>query len=114
MSGFQRALLLADLPVGRARRVMLDGVPVAVVNTAEGVFAIADRCSHADVALSDGDVEGCTVECWLHGSAFDLRTGVPLSLPATLPVATYAVRVVGEGPETVIEVDPTAQNEGRA
>jgi 3-phenylpropionate/trans-cinnamate dioxygenase ferredoxin subunit len=114
VSGFQHALLLADLPVGRARRVMVAGVPVAVVNTTEGVFAIADRCSHADVALSDGDVEGCTIECWLHGSAFDLRSGAPLSLPATVPVATYAVRIVGDGPATAIEVDPTAQNEGRA
>ena len=53
-------------------------------------------CSHASVALSEGDYEisdGCTVECWLHGSRFDLRTGKPTGLPATEPVATFPVDV---------------------
>ena len=73
----------------------------------EFLFAIEDRCSHADVALSEGDVDGCTIECWLHGSAFDLRTGVPLSLPATVPVTVYPARVVGDGMTAVVEIDPT-------
>ena len=86
---------------------MVDGIAMAVVRTGEGVFAINDRCSHADVALSEGEVDGCAIECWLHGSAFDLRTGVPLSLPAIVPVATYPVRVTGEGAAAVVEIDPT-------
>ncbi len=57
------------------------------------VFAIQDQCSHAAVALSEGEVDDCTVECWLHGSRFDLRTGKPTGLPATEPVATFPVDV---------------------
>lgn len=104
-----RACSVADLPEIGAIRVDLDGVAVAVVNTREGVFAIEDRCSHADVALSEGDVEGCTIECWLHGSQFDLRTGEPLSLPANKPVPVYPVNVRGDGStaDVYIEIPET-------
>lgn len=98
---------LTDFPKDQARRVFVDGMAVAVVRTDEGVFAIADRCSHADVSLAEGDVEGCTIECWLHGSAFDLRTGAALSLPAFEPVATYRVTVEGDGDDAQILIDPT-------
>jgi 3-phenylpropionate/trans-cinnamate dioxygenase ferredoxin subunit len=98
---------LDELPSGRARRFVVEGTAVAVVRTEEGVFAIADRCSHADVALSEGEVEGCSIECWLHGSAFDLRTGQALTPPAALPVATFAVRVDSDAPDAAVEVDPT-------
>nr|WP_279579325.1 non-heme iron oxygenase ferredoxin subunit [Fodinicola feengrottensis] len=50
-------------------------------------------CSHAEVPLSEGDVEGCTIECWLHGSQFDLRTGKPTGPPATEAVPTYETRI---------------------
>ncbi len=60
------------------------------------VFAIHDECSHAQIALSEGDVEDCTLECWLHGSRFDLRTGQPTGLPATVPVPIYPVRIDGD------------------
>jgi 3-phenylpropionate/trans-cinnamate dioxygenase ferredoxin subunit len=60
------------------------------------------------VPLSDGDVEDCTVECWLHGSRFDLRTGKPTGLPATVPVPVYAVRV--EGDDVLVSLDPSLTN----
>lgn len=100
-----RACSLADLPAIGAIRVAVGEWSVAVVNTDEGVFAIEDRCSHADVALSEGEVEGCTIECWLHGSQFDLRTGEPLSLPANKPVPTFPVVVQGDGPTADIYID---------
>jgi 3-phenylpropionate/trans-cinnamate dioxygenase ferredoxin subunit len=103
---FLLAAPLADLPLGQATRLTVDGVVMAVVHTDEGVFAVNDRCSHADVSLSEGEVDGCTLECWLHGSAFDLRTGEPLTPPAIKPVATYPVRVIGDGPEAIVEIDP--------
>ena len=71
----------------------VDGQDVALARHGEEVFAVEDMCSHANVALSEGDVEDCTVECWLHGSRFDLRTGKPTGLPATEPVATFPVDV---------------------
>ena len=107
MSALQQVCLLGDLALDRPMRVMVEGAPIAVVRTSEGVFAISDRCSHADVALSDGEVDGCAIECWLHGSAFDLRTGVPLSLPAIVPVPTFAVRIDGDDDSAPVLVDPT-------
>ena len=57
------------------------------------VYAIRDVCSHAEVPLSEGEIDGCTLECWLHGSRFDLRTGAPTGLPATEPVPVYPVEI---------------------
>ncbi|MGZ6958051.1 MAG: non-heme iron oxygenase ferredoxin subunit, partial [Acidimicrobiia bacterium] len=82
-----RACALSDLPEEGAVRVVLDGIPVCVARSGGEVFAINDVCSHADVSLSEGDVEDGHIECWLHGSTFDLRTGKPTALPATKPVA---------------------------
>jgi 3-phenylpropionate/trans-cinnamate dioxygenase ferredoxin subunit len=104
----QEACLLTDLEPGTALRVELEGpagpVDVAVVRTAEGaVHAVSDICSHGQVSLSDGEVEGATVECWLHGSRFDLVTGEPLALPATRPVPVYPVTLDGE--RVLVDVD---------
>ena len=88
---------VADIPEGGALRVLVGDQPVAVATCDGEVYAILDICSHADVPLSEGEVSDCAIECWLHGSAFDLRTGVPLSLPATVPVPVFAVEVQGEG-----------------
>ncbi|GLW69451.1 (2Fe-2S)-binding protein [Kitasatospora phosalacinea] len=85
------------------KKVELNGVPVAIVRTEEGVFAINDTCSHANVSLSEGEVEDCMIECWLHGSSFDLRTGKPSGLPATRPVAVYPVKI--EGDDVLVSVN---------
>jgi 3-phenylpropionate/trans-cinnamate dioxygenase ferredoxin component len=88
----------AQLPAPRGvLRVELEGEPVAIICSDGGSFsAISDVCSHAEVALSDGDIDGNTVECWLHGSRFDLRTGKPLGPPATRAVPVYALKVDGD------------------
>lgn len=93
MGEFHRVCSTGDVPDGEAVHVDIGETPVAVVNTEGEFFAIYDVCSHEEVALSDGDIDGCTLECWLHGSRFDLRTGKPTGLPATKPVPVYAVRV---------------------
>ena len=98
----QLACRTGDVAVAAALRRELEGpdgavVPVAVVRDSDGGWhALADRCSHGDVALSEGEVDGCAVECWGHGSKFDLCTGHPVNLPATEPVAVYPVTVDGE------------------
>ncbi|MGH8888467.1 MAG: non-heme iron oxygenase ferredoxin subunit [Acidothermaceae bacterium] len=98
MTGPVRVCSVADLPAaGGVRRVDVDGDPVAIVVTADGLFAIDDICSHDEVSLSDGDVEGNTVECWLHGSKFDVRTGAALCLPARKPVAVFDITIEGDG-----------------
>jgi 3-phenylpropionate/trans-cinnamate dioxygenase ferredoxin subunit len=90
---FTPVCTLDDLSPSTPRQVVVDGVPVSVVRVGDEVFAINDVCSHGAVSLSEGEVDDCTVECWLHGSRFDLRTGAALSLPATEPVAVYPVKV---------------------
>lgn len=94
--GFVRAAALSELEEDTPVRVELGGVPVSVVHTDGEVFAINDICSHANVSLSEGEVEDCTIECWLHGSRFDLRTGKPSGLPATRPVPVYPVKIEGD------------------
>jgi len=87
---------LDDLEPGTARRFDVGALRVAIVRIDGDVYAIGDRCTHADVSLGEGEVdsEARTVECWKHGSQFDLRTGAPLSLPATKPTPTYEAKVV--------------------
>lgn len=81
-----------------ARRVEVEGRWVAIVRIGDRVHAIGDRCSHADFALSEGEVseDDCTIECPKHGALFSLESGEPLSLPATTPVPVYDVRVEGD------------------
>jgi 3-phenylpropionate/trans-cinnamate dioxygenase ferredoxin subunit len=96
VADFHRACAAADVEDGTAIRVMLDGVPVAIVRSDGEVYAIHDVCSHANVALSEGEIEDQTIECWLHGSRFDLVTGRPTGLPATKPVPVYPVKIDGD------------------
>ncbi|WP_374983605.1 non-heme iron oxygenase ferredoxin subunit [Streptomyces fradiae] len=93
---FVRVCGLSELAEDTPKRVEIDGTPVSVVLTEGEVFAIHDICSHANVSLSEGEVDGCAIECWLHGSSFDLRTGKPSGLPATRPVPVYPVKTEGD------------------
>ena len=98
-----RACALSDLADDSALRVELAGRPVCVAKSDGEVFAVLDVCSHADVALSEGDVEDGKIECWLHGSLFDLRTGKPTGLPAVRPVPTFPVTV--EGDDVLVQME---------
>ena len=83
-----------ELIDGEARRFDVERHRLFVVRIGQDVYVIGDTCSHADVSLSGGEVEDCAIECPKHGSAFDLRTGAALSLPAVRPVPTYEASVV--------------------
>jgi 3-phenylpropionate/trans-cinnamate dioxygenase ferredoxin subunit len=83
-----------DIQVKQALRVLIDDYPVVIVRDSDGeIHALGDTCSHADISLSEGDVEGCAIECWGHGSQFDLRSGQPLQLPAYEPVPVFALEI---------------------
>ena len=90
---YVRVCSLDEIPADTPLGVLAGDLEVAIARDGDEIFAIQDQCSHAAIALSEGDVEDCTVECWLHGSRFDLRTGKPTGLPATEPVATFPVEV---------------------
>jgi 3-phenylpropionate/trans-cinnamate dioxygenase ferredoxin subunit len=100
---FVRACALSELTDSTPMRVEVDGLDVAVVRHGEEIFAIEDECSHAAVALSEGDVDDCTIECWMHGSRFDLRTGKPTGPPATEPVPVFAVQITAD--DVLIDIE---------
>jgi 3-phenylpropionate/trans-cinnamate dioxygenase ferredoxin component len=90
-----KVLALSDLAPDAAKRVVVDDIAIAVVLDSSGtVHAIGDTCTHGDISLSEGFVEDDTLECWAHGSKFELTTGKPLSLPAYEPVPVFAVEVI--------------------
>jgi 3-phenylpropionate/trans-cinnamate dioxygenase ferredoxin subunit len=93
-----------EVEPGTAKRFEVDGHRIAVVRIGEDFYAISDRCSHADVPLSEGEVweEEREIECWKHGSTFSLVTGEPQSLPATQPVPVYDI--VREGDDLFVEL----------
>jgi 3-phenylpropionate/trans-cinnamate dioxygenase ferredoxin component len=93
---YERVCAVSEVPADTPLGVLAGSLELAIARGGDEFFAIQDLCSHAAIALSEGDVEDCTVECWLHGSRFDLRTGKPTGLPATEPVATFPVEVRGQ------------------
>ena len=98
-----RVCSVSDVRVDQALRVVVDGTAVAVVKDSAGaIHALGDTCTHGDISLAEGFVEDDTLECWAHGSRFELTTGRPLSLPAYEPVPVFDVTVV----EDDVYVDP--------
>ena len=93
---FVRACSVDEVVADKPLAVTVGDVDVAIVRDGDDFYAIRDECSHAAIPLSEGDLDGCLIECWLHGSTFDLRTGQPTTLPAFEPVPIYPVRVEGE------------------
>ena len=88
-------LTMDQLAPGKPMRIEKDGKSICVTKIGDQVFAVDDTCTHSDASLSEGDITDFKIECWLHGAEFDLRTGQALTLPATQPLATYAVKIDG-------------------
>ena len=98
----ERVCRMSELGPSEVRRI--DDPPIAVFNVEGALFAISDVCTHAEASLSEGHVEGQTVECPLHGACFDLRTGEALTPPAFEAVKTFVVVVQGD--EVYVEIMP--------
>jgi 3-phenylpropionate/trans-cinnamate dioxygenase ferredoxin subunit len=99
------------LAPGRPVRVLVAGRPVLVVRDEEGAIrAVDDTCTHAEISLTDGFVEGRTVECWAHGAHFDLATGAALTLPASEPLRVLRTQV-HEG-VVYVEAEPSHPERG--
>lgn len=99
-----RVAALADVPQGRGHRIDVAGHRIALFRIDSDIYAIGDRCSHAEASLAEGEVFDGSVECPRHGSEFDLRTGEPGALPATQPVAVYVAEV--DGDDVYVTVEP--------
>ena len=83
-----------EIPAGAGMRVDIGEERIALFKIEDTVYAIGDRCSHAEASLAEGEVFDLAVECPRHGSEFDLASGEPGSFPATRPVPVYAVEIV--------------------
>ena len=90
---------------GKPISVDVEGKPVCVTRVGEEVFAVSNICTHSYAELSDGEVNGFTIECWLHGAEFDLRTGAVITLPATEALETFAV----ERNENLVTISPVVK-----
>ena len=103
-----RVCSASELEQDTALRVEVDGVAICLVKDGEGeIHALGDLCTHGDISLADGFVEGESIECWAHGSAFSLTSGKPLNLPAYEPVPVYVVEIDGDD----VLIDPTVKKE---
>ena len=76
---------------GKPVAIDVDGVAVCVARVGDDVFAVADTCTHSEASLSEGEITGTKIECWLHGAEFDLRTGQALTPPATESLKSFKV-----------------------
>jgi 3-phenylpropionate/trans-cinnamate dioxygenase ferredoxin subunit len=85
-----------DLTSGRPVQVDVDGKPVCVARIGDEVFAVSNICTHSYAELSDGEIKDYSIECWLHGADFDLRTGEAVTLPATEALETFSVERRGD------------------
>lgn len=94
MNSSVRIAPLDELPEGRGVRVEVGEHTIALFRIGPDVYAIGDRCSHAEASLAEGEVFGLEVECPRHGSEFSLVTGEPASFPATSAVPVYTTSIV--------------------
>jgi 3-phenylpropionate/trans-cinnamate dioxygenase ferredoxin component len=93
MSDWVKAADLNRCPPGNLLGIEVNGEPIVLANVDGAVYALADRCSHEDHPLSDGELDGTELECIYHGATFDACSGNATALPAVTPVRTYEVEV---------------------
>lgn len=99
---FTAVSTLAELPEGAKQVVTVNGVPVLLCHSGGTVYAVRNECSHAHETLDCGRMKFGWISCPVHGARFDLETGEPLNPPATQPIQTYAVRLVGDAIEVAV------------
>jgi 3-phenylpropionate/trans-cinnamate dioxygenase ferredoxin component len=92
-----------EIPAGGTKRVVVDGEEILLCDVDGAIYAIEDVCTHDGGALDQGELEGERIMCPRHGAYFDVKTGAALTLPAIVPVRTFAVHVEGDD----VFVDPS-------
>lgn len=104
--GFVTVARAGEIAVGGVKITRIDDTMVAVFRLDDGYWAIEDVCTHDGGPVAEGTLRDAIIECPRHGATFDVRTGAAKSFPATTPVPTYPVRVVGD--EIQVSLDPAA------
>ena len=100
---FEPAAGTGELSRGKTLLVTVADREILLCHTPEGIYAVDNLCTHAAEKLDSGRLKGCRLHCPLHGAAFDVRDGSALSRPATIPLATYPVRIEGDVIQVGIE-----------
>jgi 3-phenylpropionate/trans-cinnamate dioxygenase ferredoxin subunit len=95
---------VTDFIEGSAKAVEINGETICLIRNENGFHAVSDVCSHGAVSLSEGSLTDKGIECWLHGSVFDLNTGEPKSPPATVAIDVFEVQVEGDGENAIVKV----------
>ncbi len=91
---FQKLADLADIAPGKSLKVSAGGKSILICNSADQIFAVANRCSHAEEPLECGRIRNGWISCPTHGARFDLETGAAMNPPAKDPIETFRVRIV--------------------
>ncbi len=87
---------VGDIDDEEAIKVDVDGNQIALYFVEDEYYATDDCCTHAKASLSEGYIDGTTIECPLHQGVFCLKTGKCLQPPVDKDVLTYPIRVEGE------------------
>jgi 3-phenylpropionate/trans-cinnamate dioxygenase ferredoxin subunit len=95
---------VSDFQLGSAKSIDLNGETICLIRNKNGFHAVTDACSHGAVSLSEGTVTDDGIECFLHGSEFNLETGEPKTPPATSAIDVFEVQVAGDGDNAVVSV----------
>lgn len=92
-----QAALLTDVPEGEAREFAVAGREIVLCNVEGEIYALQGMCTHEELPLDGGEVDGTELVCNWHGATFDVCTGRATGLPATKALETFATRVDDEG-----------------
>ncbi len=95
---------VSDFAPGTAKSIDVNGETICLVRNKSGFHAVSDACTHGAVSLSEGTVTDSGIECWLHGSEFDLQTGEPKTPPATVALEVFEVQVEGDDESAIVKV----------
>ena len=99
---WHRAAALEDIAPDEPLGVEIAGLPIALFRIGDAFYATGNLCTHELALLSDGFLDGCTIECPLHNGRFDVRTGEALSSPVEVDLPIYEVRVAGDALEILL------------
>lgn len=97
-----------DLVPGSMAAFQVEGKSVAIANVGGEFFAFDNICTHLGCDLATGVLDDVVVTCPCHGSRFEVTTGAVVAGPATVPVGTHGVEIVGDE----LQVSPSARHPG--
>jgi 3-phenylpropionate/trans-cinnamate dioxygenase ferredoxin subunit/naphthalene 1,2-dioxygenase system ferredoxin subunit len=90
---FNATVPIETLKPGEKIGYELNGTKLLIANVNGNIYAVEQSCTHEETNLAEGNLEGCIIECPLHGAMFDITDGKVVSLPATVPLKTYPAKI---------------------